>query len=153
MWSGWFRTWARLRMIVCGHWVWKSWHTNTAGADTGWVWKEEPIPSESSRAQTVHQLFANVQEADNTYDYATGGTAANPCVAGVESAHLFILKFCPSVGKLRFYGLSTHTGHWTGQKGTYTSSSPVRLFDVDWPAELEHAFPFPHRPPTRKRGR
>jgi hypothetical protein len=146
-----FRTWTRLRMIVCGHWVWKPWQVDSNGKDTGWIWMRTPIASASERGQTVHQVFANVQDADNTYDYATGGTTGAPCVAGVESAHLFILKFCPSLERLRFYGLSTHTGNWTGPKAMYTSAIPVRLFDVDWPAEPEHG-PFTHRPP-RKRGR
>jgi hypothetical protein len=149
---GGFGTWTRLRMIVCGHWVWKPWHVDSNGQDTGWIWMRTPITSASERGQTVHQLFANVQDADNTYDYATGSTTGGPCMAGVESAHLFILKFCPSLEKLRFYGLSTHTGNWTGAKGMFTSATPVRLFDVDWPAEPGHFFPFPHRPP-RKRDR
>lgn len=155
MWSGsdtfgGFKKWTRLRMIVCGHWIWKRWHLNARDQESGWVWNNAPITSESERRQTVHQLFANVQEADNTYDYATGGTAGKACEAAVESAHLFILKFCPSIAKLRFYGLSTHTGSWVGPKGTFTSAAPVRLFDVDWPAEPASFFPhqFQH-----KRGR
>jgi hypothetical protein len=144
MWSGWLSGWSRLRMIVCGHWLWQ------VGYEFGWIWQRTPIISASSRGQTVEQLFANAQDADNSYDYATGVAAGGPCAAGVESAHLFILKFCPSLEKLRFYGLSTHTGNWTGTKALYASATPVRLFDVDWPEEPENG-PFQH--PSRKRDR
>jgi len=138
MWSGvtgfaGFTTWARLRMIVNGHFISMPSHTNHAGAFNSWVWQQVPITSTSINTQVVQQIFNNSQQADNTYDYVTNTNGPNPCVPGVESAHLFLLKFLPSVAKLRAYYYCAHTGNWVGAQGLFNSASPVRLFEVDWP--------------------
>jgi hypothetical protein len=130
MWSGWFTGWSRLLMIVSGHFLWRQSYPQ------GWVWQQVPVTSTSSRGQTVQQIFTNQQDGDDGYDYATGGQGVtSPCDVGLESQHLFFLKFLPSVNKLRAYSVSVNTGNWIGAAGSMANASPVRLFEASLPAQ------------------
>jgi hypothetical protein len=131
MWSGWFSGWSRLIMVLSGHWLWRTYYSPSGG----WIWKQTPITSTSGKGQTVQQIFTNQQDGDTGYDYVSGAQSGNGCTTGNETQHLFFLKFLPSVNKLRAYSQSVNTGNWIGAAGSMSNASPVRLFDVDLPAQ------------------
>lgn len=133
-WAG-LQKWSNLLGLYCGHWI-------DGGQSGNTYWRLSQQASTSSRAQTVQQLFVNMQERDNPGSslnpppgtYCTGGTPDGAS----DVAHLFYLKFRPSLNTVEGYMFSSNSGKYaTGSGGTTwpfcTSSTPVNLFgSVAW---------------------
>jgi hypothetical protein len=127
-WAG-FQVWSNLLGLYCGHWI-------DGGLAGNTYWRLTQQTSTSARAQKVNHLFCNMQERDNP------GSSLDPppagyCTSGVpdgtsDLAHLFYLKFRPSLGTVEGYLFSTNSGLWaTGSGNAWpfcTSSTPVNLF-------------------------
>jgi hypothetical protein len=96
-----------------------------------WFWQQVPVTSESSRGQTVHQLFANAQKLDE----GCSMSASKANGAG-QIASVFLLSRRPALGLLEGRMISTHTGVWFGSRspsfpdGTSWSASETLLFSV-----------------------
>lgn len=117
-WAG-FKAWSNLFGCTCGHWV-------DPLTDSGSYWSRIPISSESARAQTVQQIFANAQERDNSTSWCPAGTPNGSS----DTARLFYLKFRPSLGTLEGYMFSANSGLYATGTGSAACSSavPVNLF-------------------------
>jgi hypothetical protein len=131
-WGG-FQKWSNLLGIYCGHWI-------DPAVSGGSYWHLNPQISTSARGQTVQHLFCNMQERDNTTGFDP--PPSTYCTGGVpdgisDIAHLFYLKFRPSLNTVEGYMLSSNSGLWaTGSGNAFpfcTSSTPVNLFGtVAW---------------------
>ncbi len=122
-----YKNWSRLTMVLCGHWIYASFHDtgHLAGGGASWYWQQQQVTSTSARLQAVQQIFYNEQDLDNG--------ATNPCAdATLDAGHLMILKF-PGDGTLEGYALSVNTGKWTGALNSSPVTDPVRLFSVAYP--------------------
>ena len=94
-------------------------------------WHQVPVTSNSSRGQTVQQLFANSQQIDEHCSMSVSPTTGEGQIASV-----FLLSRRPALGLLEGRMISTHSGDWfesrTGpfRGGTSWSTSETLLFSV-----------------------
>ena len=152
-WSNYLKTWSNLTLVLSGHSIYQSWH-----APGSWFFQQQPLTSSSARAQTVQGIFSNWQEADaGNYSPAVpgGGGDVGPgtfCslvpqgAGGARIAHVMLLHFRPSAGKLDGYALSTNTGSWERaytNRAMAPASAPQLLFSVDYPGVPRHLLPHP----------
>jgi hypothetical protein len=125
-------TWPNLFGIFCGHDIFGTHNSNPAGsASPPWFWRHVPLKSDSSRGQTVQQLFVNSQQLDS----ACGNSVSAESGAG-QIASVFLLSRRPALGLLEGRMISTHSGDWFGSRsasfpgGTSWSPSETLLFSV-----------------------
>jgi hypothetical protein len=96
-----------------------------------WYWQQVPVKSESSRRQTVHQLFANAQQIDEACS-----VSVNTATGAGQIASVFLLSRRPALGLLEGRMISTQSGHWFESRspsfpdGTSWSVSETLLFSV-----------------------
>ena len=124
-------TWPNLFGIFCGHDIFDHRRPAPPGASAAWFWQQVPIKSNSSRQQTVQQLFVNSQELDHAcsrlVEQATG--------AG-QIASIFLLSRRPGLGLLEGRMVATQSANWFKSKspafpgGTSWSDSETLLFSV-----------------------
>jgi len=125
-------TWSNLLGIFGGHDILGSHNTNPSGPlFPAWYWHHVPVKSDSTRGQTVQQVFANSQQIDN----ACSASVSKATGAG-EVASVFLLSRRPTLGLLEGRMISTHTSNWIGPRspsypnGTSWSASETLLFSV-----------------------
>ena len=133
-WEAWnqigVNTWPNLVGVFSGHDISGN-IVETAGALPEWYWQYVPIKSSSSKAQTVHQLFANAQQLDAACDLSVSRTTGAGQIASV-----FLLSRRPRLGVLEGRMISTYSGDWFthvpgSQPGTDGwSASETLLFSV-----------------------
>ena len=98
---------------------------------SAWFWQQAPIKSNSSRGQTVHQLFVNSQEIDDECRMSVNNTNG----AG-QLASVFLLSRRPTLGLLEGRMISTHSGGWFERRpasfpdGISWSATETLLFSV-----------------------
>lgn len=96
-----------------------------------WFWQQTPVKSNSSRGQTVHQLFVNSQELDDECSMSVSNTNG----AG-QLASVFLLSRRPTLGLLEGRMISTHSREWFEARprslpdGTNWSATERLLFSV-----------------------
>jgi len=125
-------TWSNLCGIFSGHDLLGSHNTNPSGpVRPAWYWHQVPVKSNSTRGQTVQQLFANSQQID-----AACSAAVSETTGAGEVASVFLLSRRPTLGLLEGRMISTHTGNWFGPRsiaysgGTSWSAAETLLFRV-----------------------
>jgi hypothetical protein len=113
------------------------WSTPSGTAYPAWFWQQVPVKSESSRGQTVQQLFANTQQLDDHCSMSASTASGEGQLASV-----FLLSRRPALGLLEGRMISTHTGDWFESRspsflinlqkggGTSWSASETLLFSV-----------------------
>ncbi len=125
-------TWSNLFGIFGGHDL--CGHKKSDPSDivpSAWFWQQTPVKSNSSRGQTVHQLFVNSQELDDECSLAVSNTNGTGQLASV-----FLLSRRPALGLLEARMISTHTGDWFGSRppsfpdGASWSATETLLFSV-----------------------
>ena len=153
MWNSYLNVWDRLTLVLNGHFIWNSWH----GLNS-WHHRQVPLTSSSERAQTVQSIFCNWQVFDQAGDgdYANfTGYPANTNVycsalgSTYRVAHLMLLQFRPSIGRMEAYALSTNSGLWEPTFANRTmapTSTPQLLFSVEYP-EIPSVGLFPRKIP------
>jgi hypothetical protein len=126
------KTWPNLFGVFCGHDIFDPKRPSPAGVTTpAWFWQQVPIKSESSRRQTVQQIFANSQELDHGCS-----KSANLSNGQGQIASVFLLSRRLSMGVLEGRMVSTRSGNWFRSKsakypdGTSWSDSETLLFSV-----------------------
>jgi hypothetical protein len=95
------------------------WSTPSGTAYPAWFWQQVPVKSESSRGQTVKQLFANSQQLDDHCSMSASTASGEGQLASV-----FLLSRRPALGLLEGRMISTHTGDW------FESRSPSFLINL-----------------------
>jgi hypothetical protein len=107
------------------------WFNPSGAGSPPWFWQHVPIQSDSSRGQTVHQLFANAQELDEACSIHTSKATGTGQVASV-----FLLSRRPALGLLEGRMISTQSRDWFESRspsfpgGTSWSASETLLFSV-----------------------
>jgi hypothetical protein len=146
IWNNHVTTWSNATIILCGHWIYEPYHDEYGGMSGSWLYQQRPLTSTSPRGQVVQGIFGNWQEADaGNYGGLPGGGGnvgagsycpSWPTNAGTARiAHVMLLHFRPSAGKLDGYALSTATGLWEptwANRATAPSPTPQLLFSVDY---------------------
>jgi hypothetical protein len=126
-------TWPNLFGIFSGHDLLGSHNTNPSGPLLpSWYWHQVPVQSNSTRGQTVQQLFANSQQIDA----ACSASVSEDTGAG-ETASLFLLSRRPTLGLLEGRMISTRTGNWFGPR------SSIYPAGVSWSAAERLLFSVP----------
>jgi hypothetical protein len=123
------KTWPNLFGIFGGHDLCDIQTSDSPGTSSpAWFWQQVPVKSDSSRGQTVHQLFANSQQID-----AACSTSIST-VSGVgQTASVFLLSRRPALGLLEGRMISTQSGNWFGSGSASFprwSASETLLFSV-----------------------
>jgi hypothetical protein len=125
-------TWSNLFGIFGGHDIFSERNSDPPGTPSpGWFWQRVPAKSDSSRGQTVHQLFANTQEIDRRCSLSVSRASGAGQIASV-----FLLSRRPSLGLLEGRMISTQSGDWFEPRsasfpgGTSWSPSETLLFSV-----------------------
>jgi hypothetical protein len=125
-------TWPNLFGTFSGHDLFGSQNSDPSGTSSPpWFWQRVPVESESSRRQTVQQLFTNSQQID----VGCSMSASQANGAG-QMASVFLLSRRPELGLLEGRMISTHSGNWFGSRsaafpgGTSWSASETLLFSV-----------------------
>jgi hypothetical protein len=138
-------TWSNLFGIFGGHDVLKGRraHREDSGTEqtaqlphleapsSEWYWHQVPVPSGSSRRQTVQQLFVNAQQIDEL----CGADLSTASGAG-QIASVFLLSRRPALGLLEGRMISTQSGDWFQSRsasypgGTSWSAAETLLFSV-----------------------
>jgi len=122
-------TWPNLFGIFGGHDIFGG--HNSEPSSPAWYWQQVPVKSESSRGQTVHQLFANSQQIDENCS-----SSANTASGAGQIASVFLLSRRPASGLLEGRMISTQSGDWFGPRsasfpgGASWSASETLLFSV-----------------------
>jgi hypothetical protein len=120
-------TWSNLFGIFGGHDVFSGEKPDSPG----WFWHRAPAKSNSSREQTVQQLFVNSQEIDRGCSVSVSEANGMGQVASV-----FLLSRRPGLGLIEGRMISTQSGQWFDARsasfpdGTSWSSSENLLFSV-----------------------
>jgi hypothetical protein len=115
-WEAWgtigINTWSNLFGIFSGHDLLGSTNTNPSGTlAPAWYWQQVAVQSNSTRGQTVQQLFANSQEIDSNCS-----TTVDPISGAGQIASVFLLSRRPGLGLLEGRMISTQTGNWFGPR-------------------------------------
>ena len=125
-------TWSNLFGIFGGHDLCGRRKSNPLEISApAWFWQQAPIKSNSSRGQTVHQLFVNSQEIDDEC-----GMSVNNANGAGQLASVFLLSRRPTLGLLEGRMISTHSGNWFERRpasfpdGTSWSATEMLLFSV-----------------------
>ena len=133
-------TWSNLFGIFSGHDIFGG--HNSEPSSPAWYWQQVPVKSDSSRGQTVHQLFANSQQIDEGC-----GTSVSKASGAGQIASVFLLSRRPALGLLEGRMISTQSGNWFKSRsasfpgGTSWSASETLLFSVPFTGLREE-----HRP-------
>jgi hypothetical protein len=96
-----------------------------------WFWHQVPIQSDSSRRQTVQQLFANSQQLDERCSESLSTANGTGQIASV-----FLLSRRPALGLLEGRMISTHSRDWFQSRsasfpdGTSWGASETLLFSI-----------------------
>jgi hypothetical protein len=120
-------TWSNLFGIFGGHDVFSGEKPDSPG----WFWHRAPVKSNSSREQTVQQLFVNSQEIDRGCSVSVSEANGTGQVASV-----FLLSRRPGLGLIEGRMISTQSGEWFDARspsfpdGTSWSASENLLFSV-----------------------
>ncbi len=133
-------TWPNLCGVFSGHDLVGSQNADPAGtASLPWYWQHAPIRSDSTRGQTVQQLFVNAQQLDLACSRSVSTATGSGQIASV-----FLLTRRPGPRRLEGRMISTVTGDWFGPRaasfpgGTSWSASETLLFSAPF-AGLEKA--------------
>ena len=125
-------TWSNLFGIFGGHDIFGGQISDSSGKSSpGWFWQRVPVKSDSSRGQTVQQLFANSQEIDRGCSMSVSKASG----AG-QTASVFLISRRPALGLLEGRMSSTRSGDWFESKsesfpgGASWSASEALLFSV-----------------------
>jgi len=125
-------TWSNLFGIFGGHDIFGGQISDSSGKSSpGWFWQRVPVKSDSSRGQTVQQLFANSQEIDRGCSMSVSKASG----AG-QTASVFLISRRPALGLLEGRMISTRSGDWFESKsesfpgGASWSASEALLFSV-----------------------
>jgi hypothetical protein len=103
-------TWSNLFGVFGGHDLCNIQNSESSGTSSpAWFWQQVPVKSESSRGQTVQQLFANSQQIDNACS-----TSVSMVSGAGQIASVFLLSRRPALGLLEGRMISTQTGNWFG---------------------------------------
>jgi hypothetical protein len=136
-------TWSNLYGIFGGHDIFGVHNADlSSGPSRAWYWQEVPIKSESSRGQTVHQLFANSQQIDERCSMSVSRASGTGQIASI-----FLLSRRLALGLLEGRMISTQSGDWFRPRaasypdGTSWSASETLLFSVPFTGLQEE-----HRP-------
>ena len=122
-------TWSNLCGIFGGHDIFGS--HNSDAPSPAWYWQQVPVKSDSSRRQTVHQLFVNSQQLDEGCSMSVSKASGAGQIASV-----FLLSRRPALGLLEGRMISTQSGDWFESRsasfpgGTSWSASETLLFSV-----------------------
>ena len=124
--------WPNLFGIFSGHDIFDPTRPAPAGVNSpAWYWQQVPIKSNSSRHQTVQQVFANSQELDHAC-----GKSVNQATGAGQIASVFLLSRRPGLGLLEGRMISTQSSNWIKSKspifpgGASWSDSETLLFSV-----------------------
>jgi hypothetical protein len=123
------KSWSNLCGVFGGHDIFGG--HNTGPQSPAWYWQHVPIPSESSRQQTVHQLFANSQQLDQSCNRSVNRTDGSGQIAAA-----FLLSRRSALGLLEGRMISTQSGDWFQSRspsfpgGTSWSASETLLFSA-----------------------
>ncbi len=167
MWNGYggatftaLKDWPQLSMVLNGHWI----ATEAHYLDTPntYLYQTNSLSSTSTRSQTVQAIFTDWQDLDGGFagggsnEYPTwvaAGTApaavSNYCSgnnwAPFRLAHVMILQFRPSIGKVEGYIVATTSGKWEPMFGGTgvgaPAAAPVRLFSLTYATAKRPIFP------------
>jgi hypothetical protein len=124
-------TWPSLCGIFSGHDIFGGHNSDPHRPTPAWYWQQVPVKSVSPRGQTVHQLFANSQQIDESC-----GTSVSTASGAGQTASVFLLSRRPALGLLEGRMISTQSGEWFGPKsdafpqGKSWSASETLLFSV-----------------------
>jgi hypothetical protein len=141
------KTWSHLFGIFGGHDIFGG--HNSDPQSPAWYWQQVPVKSDSSRGQTVHQLFVNSQQLDE----GCGMSRSRASGAG-QIASVFLLSRRPALGLLEGRMISTQSGDWFESRsasfpgGTSWSSSETLLFSVPFAGLRKERTPHPVQGPT-----
>jgi hypothetical protein len=122
-------TWPNLFGIFGGHDIFGS--HNSDPPSPAWFWQQVSVSSESPRGQTVHQLFVNSQQLDESCSASVSSASG----AG-QIATVFLLTRRPGLGLLEGRMISTQSRNWFEARsasfpgGTSWSASETLLFSV-----------------------
>ena len=131
-------TWSNLFGIFSGHDIFGG--HNSEPSSPAWYWQQVPVKSDSSRGQTVHQLFANSQQIDEGC-----GTSVSKASGAGQIASVFLLSRRPALGLLEGRMISTQSGNWFKSRsasfpgGTSWSDFETLLFSVPFTGPREQA--------------
>ena len=103
-------TWPNLCGIFSGHDISGGNIVDTTDVLPEWYWHMVPAKSGSPRRQTVHQLYANAQEIDNSCSASPSMTTGAGQIASV-----FLLTRRLESGLLEGRMISTQSGDWFGK--------------------------------------
>jgi hypothetical protein len=129
-------TWSNLFGIFSGHDIFGG--HNSEPSSPAWYWQQVPVKSDSSRGQTVHQLFANSQQIDEGC-----GTSVSKASGAGQIASVFLLSRRPALGLLEGRMISTQSGNWFKSRsasfpgGTSWSDFETLLFSVPFTGPKE----------------
>jgi hypothetical protein len=128
-------TWSNLFGIFGGHDLFSSEISDPpTKLYPGWFWQQVPVTSNSSRRQTVQQMFVNSQEIDRGCR-----VSVSPASGAGQMASVFLLSRRPALGLIEGRMVSTQSGEWFGSRsasypdGTSWSASETLLFSVPFP--------------------
>lgn len=123
-WAG-FKGWSNLTLVMNGHHLYNVGHTT--GPQAPYYTVVQPVTSTSVRAQTVQQLFTNYQELEGAMSLCSGGVPN----AGLNSGHVTLLKFRPSLNTLEVYTVATNSGNWASAGPTLSyGATPVLIANI-----------------------
>jgi hypothetical protein len=129
------KTWPNLFGVFCGHDIFDPKRPAPAGVTApAWYWRQVATKSESSRHQTVQQIFANSQELDHACSKSADQSNGQGQIASV-----FLLTRRPAMGVLEGRMIATRSGNWFTAKspkfpeGLSWSDSETLLFSVPFP--------------------
>ena len=138
-------SWSNLFGIFSGHDIFGSRNSAPSGTlSPAWFWQQVPVKSNSSRRQTVQQLFANSQQIDS----ACSMSASQASGAG-QTASVFLLSRRLAWGLLEGRMISTTSGNWFKSRsasfpgGTSWSTSETLLFSVPFTGLQKEQTPNP----------
>jgi hypothetical protein len=152
------KTWSNLFGIFGGHDVLSGRHVRrdesireetrpSVKPSPEWFWHQVPVQSDSSRGQTVQQLFANSQQIDELC-----GVSVSTANGAGQIASVFLLSRRPALGLLEGRMISTHSRDWFDSRsasfpdGTSWRASETLLFSVPFTGLQEERTADPDRP-------
>jgi hypothetical protein len=151
------KTWSNLFGIFGGHDVLSGRHVRrdesireetrpSVKPSPEWFWHQVPVQSDSSRGQTVQQLFANSQQIDELC-----GVSVSTANGAGQIASVFLLSRRPALGLLEGRMISTHSRDWFDSRsasfpdGTSWRASETLLFSVPFTGLQEERTADPDR--------
>ncbi len=136
--------WSNLFGIFSGHDIMGSQNSDPSGASSpAWYWQQVPVKSDSSRRQTVHQLYVNSQQLDSECS-----TSVSEASGAGQIASVFLLSRRPALGLLEGRMISTRSGDWFQSRsasfpdGTSWGASETLLFSVPFKGLRRERIPY-----------